>query len=87
MKRLLPLLAAAGALAVAACDDPDASGDLETYEPPVEAPVAPAAEDVAAPADATAAADQPPPVDQSALPTDERSSEESVQPESETLFY
>ncbi len=87
MKRLLALVAATGALAVAACDDPNDSGDLETYEPPVEAPVAPAAEDAAAPADATAPADQPPPVDRSTLPTDKRTSEESVQPESETLFY
>lgn len=87
MKRLVALVAAAGALAVAACDDPNDAGDMETYEPPVEAPFAPAVEDAAAPADATAPADQPPAPDPSTLPAEKRSSEESVQPDSETLFY
>lgn len=87
MKRLLVLAAAFGALAVAACDDPYAAEDVETYQPPAEEPVAPAAEDTAADAAAAAPAETPPPVDQSALPADKRTSEESVQPESETLFY
>ncbi|MFP5297174.1 MAG: hypothetical protein ACLGG3_07625 [Alphaproteobacteria bacterium] len=87
MKRLLVLAAASGALAVAACDDPYASEDLETYQPPLEEPVAPAADAAAADAAATAPAESSPPVDQGAMPTDKRSSEESVQPESETLFY
>jgi hypothetical protein len=87
MKRLLVLAAASGALAVAACDDPYASEDLETQQPPLEEPVAPAVDDAAADAAATAPAETSPPVDQSAMPTDKRSSEESVQPESETLFY
>jgi hypothetical protein len=87
MKRLLVLAAASGALAVAACDDPYASEDLETYQPPLEEPVAPAADETAADAAATAPAETSPPADQGALPADKRSSEESVQPESETLFY
>lgn len=88
MIRLLALAAAAtGALALAGCEDPYADEDVETYQPPVEAPVAPAVEDSAADAAAVAPAEPTPPVDQSSLPTDKRSSEQSVQPESETLFY
>lgn len=87
MNRLLALVAAAGALALAGCEDPYADEDVETYQPPVEAPVAPAIEDSAADAAATAPAETPPPVDPSTLPADQRSSEQSVQPESETLFY
>lgn len=86
MIRLLALVAATGALALAGCDDPYADEDVETYQPPVEAPVAPAVEDSAADTAATAP-DPAPPVDPSTLPADKRSSEQSVQPESETLFY
>ncbi len=85
MKRLV-LLAALGAagLAVAGCEDP-ASQQAETAPPQIEAPVAPAATDqgVAA-ADTTAPTDVPP---TSTLPPEQRSSEETVKPESETLFY
>ncbi|WP_428149989.1 hypothetical protein [Brevundimonas sp.] len=84
MKRLM-LLAALGAagLAVAGCEDPE-SGQVETA-PPIEAPVAPAATDQGVPAaDTTAATDVPP---SSTLPPEQRSSEETVKPESETLFY
>ncbi|SFS70589.1 hypothetical protein [Brevundimonas viscosa] len=87
MRRILAFAAAVGALTVAACDDPYADEDLETAQPPLEEPVAPAAEDAAADAAAAAPEDAPPPVDQSAIPADKRTSEESVQPESETLFY
>lgn len=87
MKRLLAFVAAVGALTVAACDDPYEAENLETAQPPLEEPVAPSAEDAAADAAAAAAADAPPPVDQSPLPADKRTSEQSVQPESETLFY
>ncbi len=75
-------LAATGFLA--ACEQPYS-------EPtPVEAPVpveAPAAEDAAAPAvaETPAAPEAATPVE--ALPPDQRSSEETVQPESDTLFY
>ena len=86
MKRLFVLMAAGGALAVAGCDDP-VGGEPETYEPPMEEPAAPAAADAGAPAEATVPADPPPPVDPATLPADKRSSEESVQPDSETLFY
>jgi hypothetical protein len=87
MKRLLVLAAAAAALTVSACDDPRASEDFETVDTPIEAPVAPAVEDVAEPDAAVAPAATPPPVDQSTLPADKRTSEESVRPESDTLFY
>lgn len=50
-----------------------------------EAVVAPAAEDVATPVTDPAALPSAPPVD--TLPPEKRSSEESVQPESDTLFY
>jgi hypothetical protein len=86
MKRLM-LLAALGAagLAVAGCEEP-ATQQAETAPPPMEAPVAPAAADAGVPAaDVTAPTDAPPP--NSALPPENRSSEETVQPESETLFY
>lgn len=79
------VLAAAGAaFALAGCDQPS-EPEVETAPPPIEAPVAPAAEDQAAPAAATAPANTAPP--STTLPADQRSSEESVKPESETLFY
>ncbi|MGZ9098568.1 MAG: hypothetical protein ACXW3O_02590 [Brevundimonas sp.] len=86
MKRLIALLALTGALSVAACDDPDGSNDPEFADTPMEAPVAPAAEDAGAPVAAPSAVDTPP-ADSTTLPPEKRSSEESVQPESETLFY
>lgn len=85
MKRLM-LLAALGAagLVVTGCEDPSAR-QAETAPSPIEAPVAPAATDQAvAAADAAAATDVPP---ASTLPPEQRSSEETVKPESETLFY
>lgn len=86
MKRLIALLALTAAVSVAACDDPDGSNEPEFAETPVEAPVAPAAEDASAPVAAPSAVDTPP-ADSTRLPPEKRSSEESVQPESETLFY
>lgn len=85
MKRLFALIAVSGALAVAACEDPRPV-ENEFVGPPVEEPMAPAAEDVAAPTDAVA---PPPaaPTDSTTLPPEKRTSEQSVQPESETLFY
>lgn len=85
MKRLM-LLAALGAagLALVGCEDP-VSRQAETAPPPIEAPGAPAATDQAvAAADTTAATDVPP---ASTLPPEQRASEETVKPESETLFY
>lgn len=86
MKRLIALMALTGALSAAACDDPNGYEREEVADAPMEAPVAPAAEDVAEPAAAPSAVDTPP-VDSSTLPSEKRTSEESVQPESETLFY
>jgi len=86
MKRPLALAAVAAALAVAACDDPDASREVESWEPPAE-PAAPAVEDTAEPADTVTPVDPAPQTDATTLAEEKRSSEESVQPDSETLFY
>lgn len=85
MKRLTALLALTVAFAMTGCDSPD-SGDPEFADAPMEAPVAPAAADAGAPVAAPAVVDGPP-LDSANLPAERRSSEESVQPESETLFY
>ena len=85
MKRLIALLALSTALGAAACNDPNAN-DAGTAEAPMDAPIAPAAEDAGVPAAAPGAVDTPP-VDSTTLPAEKRSSEESVRPESETLFY
>lgn len=85
MKRLIAFLTLTAALGLTACEDP-ASNEPEYGDAPMEAPIAPAAEDVAAPATAPSAVDTPP-ADSTTLPSEKRSSEESVQPESETLFY
>lgn len=84
MKRLMLLAAlAAAGLSVAACEEP-VREQTEVAPPPAEA-VAPAAEDAGVPAaDTTAPTDVPP---TTTLPPENRSSEETVQPESETLFY
>ena len=75
-------LAAAGFLA--ACEQPHEESAPFEAPAPVEAP---AAEDAAEPAvaEAPAAAETAAPVE--TLPADQRSSEETVQPESDTLFY
>ena len=86
MKRLIACLVLTSALTVAACDDPQASNEPETADVTMEAPVAPAAEDAGVPVDAPSAVDTPP-VDSTTLPPEKRTSEESVKPESETLFY
>ena len=84
LNRLLIGAALAASGFLAACEQPYS-------EPtPVEAPApieAPAAEDAAAPtvAEAPAPVETAAPVE--ALPPDQRSSEETVQPESDTLFY
>lgn len=85
MKRLTILAAATGLLALAACDDPNSVDDsVETAPPPMEALPA---EEQAVDTAAETPAETPPPTDNSTLPTDSRTSEESVRPESETLFY
>lgn len=80
MKRMM-LAAAVGAFALAGCSDP-APEPEETLEPQMEAPVAPPIEEVP-PTTATT----PPPADSTTLPPESRTSEETVKPESETLFY
>lgn len=85
MKRLIALVALTAAFGLAACEGPDSS-EPEYADAPMETPVAPAAEDVGAPVAAPSAVDAPP-ADSTTLPSEKRSSEESVQPESETLFY
>ena len=85
MRRLILALALGAAAALSACDDYDDRG-AETMPPPVEAEAAPAAEDVAEPVVETEAAADPIPTE-APLPPEQRSSEETVQPESETLFY
>lgn len=85
MKRLFALAVVAGAFAVAACDNSSPYED-DNQDMAVEAPMAPAPEDAAVPTDATAPA-APPPTDSTSHPAEKKTSEESVQPESETLFY
>lgn len=84
MKRLLVLLALSGAMAASACDDPRPA-EPEVGHDMIEEPVAPSIDEAAAPVAEPAA--PAPPSDASTLPTDKKSSAESVQPESETLFY
>ncbi|CAN7228995.1 hypothetical protein [Brevundimonas sp. LjRoot202] len=84
MKRLFALAAIASAVALTACDDPRPA-EPEVLDMPMEEPVAPAVEEVQAPVAAPSATDTPP--DNSAAPSEKRTSEESVRPDSETLFY
>ena len=84
MKRLFALAAIASAVALTACEDPRPA-EPEVMGAPMEQPVAPAVEEVQAPVAAPSATDSLP--DNSTSPTEKRTSEESVQPDSETLFY
>lgn len=84
VKRLFLTFALVCAGTVAACDDPQPVRE-ETSMTVEEAVIAPSAEDVATPVTEPATLPSAPPVD--TLPSEKRSSEESVQPESETLFY
>lgn len=86
MKRLIACLVLTSALTAAACDDPQASYEPETADTTADAAVAPSAEDAGVPVAVPSAVDTPP-LDSTALPPEKRSSEESVKPESETLFY
>ena len=87
VKRLLLAAGLAATAALAACSDPSSDNDYEAVEIQTEEPAAPAAEDSAAPAvaETTIPTDVPPPVD--TLPPEQRTSEQTVQPESDTLFY
>lgn len=83
MKRLFALVAMAGAVALSACDDPRPA-EPEVMDDPMEEAVAPSIEEVQAPVAAPSATDTP---DNSTQPAEPRTSEESVKPDSETLFY
>lgn len=83
MKRLAILVILAGLPILAACDEPAPPPSEPAVVAIPEDSHAPAVEDVAAP---TAAETSTPPPS-TPLPPDERSSAESVQPDSETLFY
>ncbi len=85
MKRLIAILALSTAFGLAACGEPN-TNDPEVAEDPMEVPIALPAEDAGAPVAAPGAVDTPA-ADSTTLPAEKRSSEESVQPESETLFY
>ena len=84
MKRLFALVAMASAVTLTACDDPRPA-EPEVVDAPIEEPVAAAAEDVQTPVAAPSATDTPP--NNGASPSEKRTSEESVRPESDTLFY
>lgn len=82
MKRLMVAALLGGASLLAGCEDP-APAQLETAQPPIEAvpsadPAAVAPDPDAAQAEATEEATLPPGTEQS---------QETVKPESETLFY
>jgi len=84
MKRILTLATVAAGLALGACGEPERTDEGLEPTPPVEAappPVEPAPVPTETPAPTT------PPTDATALPDDKRSSEETVQPDSPTLFY
>ncbi|HEY0600782.1 hypothetical protein [Brevundimonas sp.] len=83
MNRLFTLVAMAGAVALTACDDPRPA-EPEVLDAPMAEPVAPSAETAQEPIAAPSATDTPP---NEAAPAEKRTSEESVQPDSETLFY
>lgn len=84
MTRLMVLAALGAGLALAACEEP-AYEQAETAPPPMEVPEAPSAIDQGVPAADTTAPTDVAPTD--TLPPEKRSSEETVKPESETLFY
>ena len=84
--RILAVVGGVGLL-TAACSDPAPEPAREPPPVSVEAqPTEPEPAATPAPVETPSAADARP-VDTTALPPDQRSSEETVQPESETLFY
>ncbi|WP_420472076.1 hypothetical protein [Brevundimonas sp. FT23042] len=84
MKRLAALLAVSAVFAVAACDNPPSAEDEGLADKAAEQALPPVIEE---PVVETPAPAPPPPVDSTTLPQEKRTSEESVQPESETLFF
>lgn len=85
-RSIFVLAAASSVLALSACDDrPSRANDdyremsVEPAPPPVKEETPPPAPEVQDPT--------PTPPPSTTLPPEERTSEQSVQPESETLFY
>ncbi|MFN3538389.1 MAG: hypothetical protein ACK4Y4_13175 [Brevundimonas sp.] len=86
MSKFKLVLMVAAVAALAACDDEAYRNPVnDDLPPPAMTEPAPAAQDEGV--DASATATQTPPMDYSQLPPPPESSEETVQPESETLFY
>ena len=85
MRKIMMAALVAAAASLAACDNfsPPETADEAVETMPPE-PVEPAPMPEPEPTPPVAA---PPPTDNTALPPDQRTSEESVRPESETLFY
>lgn len=84
--RLFTLAAAVGALALSACDDLGSHDDTpEVTPPPAEDSAVPVADEAPAAVAPPAPTDAHP--DSSTLPSEKRTSEETVRPDSETLFY
>lgn len=86
MTRLIWLATLSAGLVLAGCDDLVRT-DAETAPPPLEAEAAPAAEDQGVPAMETGAPIEPVPAPPVTPPPGEGTSAQTVQPESETLFY
>ncbi|WAC60913.1 hypothetical protein [Brevundimonas sp. SL130] len=88
MRRSIFVLAATalGVLALAGCDDFQSNSQDEYADTPQIEEQAPAAEDSAEPVVAPEVTD-PAPTPTTPIPPEERTSEQSVRPESETLFY
>ncbi|AYG95747.1 hypothetical protein D8I30_11585 [Brevundimonas naejangsanensis] len=85
LNRLLLGASLATTAALAACEEPQPRP--QPAEPPMVEEAAPVAEESAPPVtdEAPEAVEPATPVE--ALPTDQRTSEQTVQPESDTLFY
>jgi hypothetical protein len=81
MRRLIAAAVLAASAVLAGCEEP-APAEVETAQPPVEAAPAPVE-----PAPTMEPEKAATPTDGSTLPPDQRASEETVKPESETLFY
>lgn len=79
MRRLIVAALLGSAAVLSGCEEP-APAEVETAQPPVEAAPAPIEPEAPAPVERA-------PSDSSTLPPDHRASEETVKPESETLFY
>lgn len=89
MKRLtIPAaLAVVAGLALAGCDNPQMQTEPQTMEVEQIEEAAPAADGQAAPVAAETTTPDTTAIPNESVPVEPKSSEESVQPESDTLFY